>query len=408
MRSAQRDVHAEGTSVKVTVRGTAVLAVVGFIGLLAARYSVHRLDDAMRVHPEWWPPALQVREQTNQSASFFKWIADPELGFVLPPNLQQTITTSDFTFVRVTDAFGFPNGRSWPAHADIVFTGDSLLLGEGVGVDKTFVNLADESLKDQTIANLGNPGAGLERQRLFFHRYGVALTPSLVVAALYAASDLGNDRAWYAWRKDPLGMEYNEFRLGYGRRTNPPEGELARRFENRPLYSWVRSVVEPHLWGARRIRHRLRMPDGQEIYFDRKVVKAAKGVLAPDDADLVALSASLDRFRGQVTAQGAVFAVMLIPSKEEIFAIEQPPPQGAPIARIRSLLDTKGIPYLDLYPVLAVSAEHATPYFQRDIHLNLYGNQVVAEAFTHWYQGALARDIARITQARSGSLRPLK
>ena len=327
---------------KVTVRGTAVLAVVGFIGLLlVARYSAHRLEDAMRIHTEW-----------------------------LPPNLQQKITTSDFTFVRVTDAFGFPNGRSWPAHAEIVFTGDSLLLGEGVGVDKTLVNLADESFKDQTIINLDNPGAGLERQRLFFDCYGAALAPSLVVGALYAASDLGNDRAWYGWRKDPLGMEYNEFRLGYGGRTNPPAGELARRFKTRPLYNRVQSVIEPHLWGARRIRHRLHMPDGQEIYFDRKTVKAAKGVLAPDDDDLVALSASLDRFRGQVTAQGAVFAVMLIPSKEEIFAIEQPPPQGAPITRIRPLLDTKGIPYLDLYPVVAVSVKRATPYFQRDIHLN--------------------------------------
>ena len=370
---------------KVTVPRTVALAIAGIAVVLVGRHAVHRLEDAMRAHPEWLPPAFQIRDQTRQSASFFKWIADAELGFVLPPNLRQTVATPDFTFVRVTDSSGFPNPRPWPAHADIVFTGDSLLIGDGVGVDRTFVSLADESLKDQTIINLGNPGAGLERQRLIYNRYGTPLAPSLVIAAFYAASDLSNDRHWYAWRQDSLGEEYNQFRLEYGHRNEPPAGRLARRFDRRPLYNWVQSIIEPLLWDARRIRHRQRMPDGQEIYFDRKIVKAAKGVLAEDDADLVALSASLDRFRERVSARGAVFAVMLIPSKEEIFAIDQPPPPGSPITRIKALLGAKGIPYLDLYPVVAASAQHATPYFQRDIHLNRYGNEVVAAAFVDWY-----------------------
>ena len=373
----------------VTVRRTVVLAVVVFSGLLVARFAVHRLEDAMRGHPAWLPPTFQIREQTRQSASFFKWIPDAELGFVLPPDLRQTIITPDFTFTRATDACGFPNPGSWPAHVDIVFTGDSLLIGDGVGVARTFVSLAGKRLRDQTIINLGNPGAGLERQRLIYDRYGARLAPSLAIATLYAASDLSNDRHWHAWRKDPLGEEYNEFRLEYGHRTEPPAGELENRFDRRPLYNWVQSIIEPLLWSARRIRHRQRMPDGQEIYFDRNIVIAAKGALAEDDADLVALSASLDRFRKQVNAQGAVFAVILIPSKEEVFAIEQPPPPGSPISRIKGLLDAKGIPYLDLYPVLAASAEHATPYFQRDIHLNRYGNEVVAEAFLAWYSRSM-------------------
>jgi len=380
--------------VKVSLRGTVILAIVGVAGLLGARFSVHGLKDAMQTHPEWRSPTFQIREQTRQSSTFFKWIADAELGFVLPPNLQQTIGTWDFTFVRVTDASGFPNPGSWPGHADMVFTGDSLLTGDGVGVDRIFVSLADASLKDQTIINLGNPGAGLERQRLIYDRYGASLAPSLVIAALYAAADLSNDRHFFAWRKNPLGMEYNEFRLEYGHRTEPPAGEIERRFDRGMIYNWVQSVIEPLLWDARRIRHRRRMPDGQELYFERKGVKVAKGVLAADDPDLVALSASLDRFRERVTAQGAVFAVMLIPSKEEVFAIEQPPPLGSPITRIKALLDAKGIAYLDLYPIVAASAEHATPYFQRDIHLNRYGNEIVAEAFVEWYARSL-KPVAR-------------
>jgi hypothetical protein len=140
------------------------------------------------------------------------------------------------------------------------------------------------------------------------------------------------------------------------------------------------------------------MPDGQEIFFDRKAVMAAKSVLAADDPDLVALSSTLDQFREQVTAQGAAFAVMLIPSKEEIFAIGQPPPPNSPINRVMALLDAKGIPYLDLYPIVAASAEYETPYFQRDIHLNRYGNQVVAEAFVAWY----ARTIKPAALAAAG------
>jgi hypothetical protein len=265
-----------------------------------------------------------------------------------------------------------------------VITGDSFLIGDGVGTAGAFVSLAASRLPDLAVLNLGQPAAGLERQRLIFERYGAATQPSIVIAALYPAADLRNDRHWFAWRADARGMTFNEFRLRYDRRTKAPESALARRIAKNSVLNLLQSLVEPHLPGNWRIMHRRRMPDGQEIFFSRPVVKMVRGPVAGSDPDIATLAAVLDRYRADAARVHARFAVLLIPSKEELFAIDQPPRSDTPIARIRRLLDDKAIPYLDLYPVVLASAERATPFFRRDIHLNRYGNEVVADALTDW------------------------
>lgn len=353
-----------------------VVAVI--LGVLALRTGERMVRD----DPRLLPPAWQVRSHYVS----YDTIPDQEIGALSRPDQREWVETNDFRFLRTTDAHGFFNREPWPSTADIVLLGDSLLAGVGVGVEQSFAWLVDELLPDENVINLGMPGAGAERQYRIYRRFGVDLQPRLVVACLYLASDLHNDNRFHGWLDDPEGLDYETYRLTFRvRHENRSSYHPMRRLENLRLYSWLQSAVEPWLWGDYWIVHQFHVPDGTELFFDRVKVQFAKGV-EPSDADrqVDLLLTSLGDLRTLAERGGAALAVMLIPSKEEIYAVPAEASRDNAVAQVRRRLDEAGIPFLDLYPIFRERGRERSLYFSRDIHLNAYGNQVVAEAFVAW------------------------
>jgi len=352
-------------------------------GLLAARYFAHW----MMADPHRSPPLVQIRAQGKLllAQRTDNVIPDADVGFVLPSNLDQRVQTLDFEFRRVTDEHGFVNPGGWPDQADIVFLGDSLTMAEGVGLQNGFTSLVDEIFADQTILNLGNPGAGLERQYRIFDKFVGDLRPRLVVACIYISSDLANDSHFFSWLEDPLDMTYNEFRLSYSRRADRgSRGTLQWRVRNHILADWALSVIEPGLWGEREIEHRRSMPDGSELFFNRDTVKFSKRVFDGSETEFKNLYESLDRLQESVRNVDADLVFMLLPSKEEIFAVGDIARHNSAAGVLRKELERRSIAYLDLYPALQEAGRQQTPFFTRDAHMNLHGNEVVAEVFTRW------------------------
>ncbi len=54
-------------------------------------------------------------------------------------DIRELVKTLDYTYLRETDEHGFPNVGEWPSRADVVILGDSLVMGEGTGVEAGFV-----------------------------------------------------------------------------------------------------------------------------------------------------------------------------------------------------------------------------------------------------------------------------
>jgi len=362
---------------------TFILLATMVAGLLAARYFAHwMVADLNRA-----PPVAQIRAQGKLllAQRTDNVISDADVGFVLPPNLDQRVQTLDFEFQRVTDENGFVNSIEWPDQADIVFLGDSLIMAEGVGLENGFASLIDEAFVNQTILNLGNPGAGLERQYRIFDKFAAGLRPRLVVACIYISSDLTNDSHFLGWLEDPLDMTYNQFRLSYSRRAERgSRGTLQWRARNHILADWALSVIEPGLWGEREIEHRRSMPDDSELFFNRDTVKFSKRVFDGSEAEFKNLYESLDRLQESVRKADADLVFMLLPSKEEIFAVDDITRNDSAAGVLRDELDRRGITYLDLYPALQEAGRQQTLFFTRDAHMNVHGNKVVAEAFTRW------------------------
>jgi len=353
--------------------------------LLAAKYVGQQIKD----DPDRAPPLVQIRNQAKKLIAQRRdaIVTDSYVGYTLLPNVEQLVQTDDFEFERITDARGFPNSGNWPDSADIVFLGDSLVMAEGVGLDRGLVGLVDQSLADQTVINLGNPGAGLERQFRIYEKYGKDLNPRLVVAVFFVSSDLLNDTHFFDWLDAPQGMTYNEFRLSYSRRNNPrSDKNFLRRLQGHVLYHWAVSVVEPRLWGDFAVEHRATMPDGTELLFNRATVMFASTTFDGNEREFENFRASLTRLVTSVDASETDLLVVLLPSKEELFARGIAQRGESAVAVVTSELVSRGINYLDLYPVLRDSASSGTPYFRRDPHLNDIGNGVVAEAIAQWLE----------------------
>lgn len=368
---------------------TIMLLVAMVSGLLAARYFAHW----MIADPHRSPPLVQIRAQGKLllAQRTDNVIPDADVGFVLPPNLDQQVQTLDFEFRRVTDEHGFVNPVDWPDQIDIVFLGDSLIMAEGVGLQNGFASLVDEALVEETVLNLGSPGAGLDRQFRIFDKFAADLQPRLVVACFYISSDLTNDTHFLSWLEDSLGMTYNKFRLSYSRRAaHGSRGTLQWRLRNHILSDWALSVIEPGLWGEREILHRRSMTDGSELFFSRDTVKFSKRTFDGSEAEFKNLYESLDRLQESIRNVDADLVFMLLPSKEEIFAADDIARQDSAAGVLKKELDRRGIPYLDLYPLLQEAGREHTPFFTRDAHMNVYGNKVVGEAFTRWAPASLS------------------
>ena len=353
-----------------------ILIILMALALAAAKgFASWLLADTERL-----PPQVQIRNQTrlllaDRSTNV---IPDPEVGFMLPANLDQQVATLDFEFRRITDEHGFVNSGDWPEQVDIVFLGDSLIMAEGVGVANGFTARVDAALPGVSTLNLGSPGAGLERQINIYERFASGMNPKLVVACYYVAADFYDDRQFREWLDNPGEHDFNTFRMRYERRLAKEAGsQRLRRLQKHVLYEWLLSIIEPRLASPERVPHKTTLPDGSVMMLNRKTVKFAMESFTRNDERLLAFADSVERLGSLVESSGANMLVVLIPSKEELFAGVMGGDSAVELTK-QTLADL-GVPVVDLYPKLRQSANDEAPFFPRDPHLNAYGNRVIAD-----------------------------
>ncbi len=356
------------------------MSAVSFVGLLlvfaAAEFAFRNVPQLML--PEW-----QIRHLQREMAAFrLQTVADAEIGFLGVPNQRVAIKTGDFDYVFERDHQGFVNRKPRPAQADIVFLGDSLVESEGVNIEQSFPDLVDRKLPDATVVNLAMTAADPERQFRIYQRFGRPLRPRIVIAGWYLASDLSGEERFTEWLRDRDGETYEEFRR---HDATPPPAKKRRLAPHRWLlrHSWFLANTQERLrrWSGRsRPRpESWRFANGDEVLFQQKALDFAlhqgPGATARVDESMQ----SLERLRAQLEADGAELIVMLIPSKEELFAPGAHPEGPPEVVELRRRLRTAGVDLLDLYPALRAAGAQDSPYFRRDIHLNAFGHRIVAD-----------------------------
>ena len=336
-------------------------------------------EGLLRLFPQVLPPQEQLWLY-ERGGSKEPWsIPDPELGLLTKPRHHERETTMDYDRLTDTDSRGFDNKEPWPEKADILFLGDSLLGGLGYN----FPSLLGERLPKTRIVNLSLAGASPEHQYRIYRRFGESLHPGLVISCLYLKSDVNNAIDFYTWLKEGQGTDYNYFRThGRGR-----EVTFSKRVKElfRGSYLCRAAMSMPAYWvSGGDDGDRVKFPDGSEILLSLPTIERLCQGASRQDAAVESFFRSLESLQKLVVSQGGTFRVVLIPSKEELYGSARFPKVLQIAKMVRQYLDETHVSYLDLYDFIQQQAQQHPPYYSRDIHLNHYGHQLVAERLAAW------------------------
>ena len=322
---------------------------------------------------------------------------DAELGALLAPSRHDAVLTLDFSYTLQTDHAGFPNPEPWPDRIDVAVLGNSLLIGPGIGMAGQFTSLLEQLLSGPSVLNLGLPGGGTEHELLTYRRYVKPLHPALVVAALWVVWDIDNSAEFEHWQREQKpDPDYTHYRYTFNQ-SHPTGTPVAPSAFERVWHLVTNQLARSHLLkagyrglktmlGRQQIRERVEFPNGESILLSvRDQQRLALGMDRPDLPEIrEVFFRPLERLKAEVEAENGRFLVVLVPSKEELYGAEAFPAILRPIQEVRAGLEARGLPVLDLYQTFRRQGEERPPFYRADMHLNAFGNQLVADALAQW------------------------
>lgn len=342
-------------------------------------------------------PQEMIREQEADGSP--QYVADPDLGTRLKPFLDDSVRSVDYVDVVRTDHAGFVNPEPWPARIDIAVLGNSLLVGSGVGPSGSLPARLQDRLAGRRVLNLGLVGGGMGREYTIWRKYAEPLHPSLVIATIWTTWDIDNTRKFAHWvaegRADP---DYTHYRMTYSEthrrgRARPNKPSMAVRLARKVRAELARSYLVSAAYrraklvlGGSLMKQVAVLPNGDTLFLSlRDQERLAQGFERQDTPDLRDLFfGPLERMRSEIEAQGGHLLVVLVPSKEEIYGADTDPQLLRPVRTVRSELEKRGLPMLDLYPVFQTRGQEQAPFFRSDMHLTAFGTRIAVDAIADW------------------------
>ena len=302
----------------------------------------------------------------HQPHSRFKGTVPGNLNWLgLPPRT--------YSVDVVYDRHGFRNDVDL-ASADIVAIGDSFVEAAELPRAATLVAVLERRL-GVTVANLGQSGYGPQQELVVLKRYGVPLSPKVVLWFFFGGNDLG-DLSAYDWQRQHLAE------------LLAPPPLAARSFTRNALHALAGLTTPPRREPsalARRHEMIYTRADAttEATYFDMNERPW-------HDDQWSRLTAILTEARDRSKGIGAEMLLVYIPSKHRAYqgfvqvkadgfaAVWQP--NGMPEA-LGAFCRTQGIAYLDaMGPLRQALAAGESVYLTDDLHWNAAGHRVVAAA----------------------------
>ncbi len=343
------------------------------------------------------PDGSQMRIKKQIESAGTTYAPDRELGALLAANRTDTLRTPDHTFVLQTDHAGFPNPDPWPDHADIAVLGNSLLEGAGVGAEGRYTSLLERALPGRTVLNFALPGGGTQHELLVYRRFVQPLQPRLVIATVWIVWDVENTRQFAHWlMENRPDSDYTHYRFTYGethRRRVPHRpstldrirsaatGWLGRSYLVSAAYRKLKSMT-----GGSLLEGTVVLPADDTVFlsirYQRRLAQGLDRSATPDMRELI--FRPLQEMQREVEARGGRFLVVLMPSKEEVYAVDNFPPVLRTIREARAELESRGLPVLDLYPAFRRRGARNAAFYPADMHPNELGNRIMADVTEQW------------------------
>lgn len=338
------------------------------------------------------PRSIRKQLEIQENIRHASYVPDPDFGALLAPSRQFPVHTLDYRYTLRTDHAGFPNQDPWPQRVDVAVLGNSLITGAGVGYEGQFTTLLQDELGGGSVLNFGIPGGGTTHQLRTYRKYAAALQPKFVISMLWLTWEIDNSMKFHDWLdENPRPTDFTEYRHAYG--ETQPAVERAESAPAGPKRNTLRGLIQGsrvlrklHRWsktlrGIRDPVEQVVLANGDVLYLSvRDEKRLMRGWDRPNmPAIRQVFFEPLEQLQAEVEAKGGKLLVVLMPSKEELYSSAVFPEVLAPVQLARTELAERHIPVLDLYPLLGERGASRAVFFQRDMHPNAYGHQLVAD-----------------------------
>jgi hypothetical protein len=348
-------------------------------------------EGALRVLPGILPQAVLKELQDDPRT---RGVSHPYIGHLHSPHRAMMIQGSDFAAIHHTDGQGFRNAWPWPAEAEIVVLGDSLVFGYGVEDDAAWPAILDRALPRLQVINLGLIGASPQQYLRVYETFGRQLHPQLLLVGLFMGNDFsdaqlfdrwlksGGDGNYMVWRDFDRGSA-NEFNVRYLKQTFRRHSYVYNLLRHaRSVYRDWRSS-EPRL---------LQLADGSRLQLRPSYLASRVRAADPDHPAFQLILQALKCIQEIAKASGSHVLFVFQPTKEEVYLPllgEAAPDLGQPL---RAALDRLDLDYLDLTPPFRQRARDGEQlFFEADGHPNQQGYRLIAhEVLAHLKQKATA------------------
>jgi lysophospholipase L1-like esterase len=351
--------------------------------------------------PDGSPAMKRIKEQ--EEFAILQVGPDPVVGAIMLPNQHVLNKSLDYTYTLQTDHHGFVNRDPWPERMDVAVLGNSLIVGAGVGLEGVFTTLLERKFPGRSFINLGVPGGGTGMYQRLYERFAQPRSPKLVVATLWPVWEVDNTMKFAHWVRDKSSENFTEYRFNYGKEHPAPASTSAQpKARDRGGIAgalWSSALVRACYLTAKALTthspylQTVSFKSGETLNLSmREQIRLAKGFKRPEEPHMEQVfTEPLEQMRNEVQAEGGRLLVVLVPSREEIYGTDSAPQVLKMIDAVKPLLESRKLTVLDLYPLFRERGKDRSPFFEREMHLNAYGNQVLADGIGAWIQanGAL-------------------
>jgi lysophospholipase L1-like esterase len=296
----------------------------------------------------------------------------------------------------------------------LLVLGDSFAEALQVPLEQSFARLLEVELNrlqgaHVEVVNAGISGFGTAGELLLLRRDGARYRPDVVLLAFFPGNDVMNNSPELETTLVPVYAEDGTLeRVVSSKKPRPLRGILRKALARSKAYQYLRRrLVTGHPDLARRVG----LLRGADEPASGDGVPAGYRVYAPADVTWQSAWAHTQRLLEALQAEtrrlGAKLVVVVVTSREEVYPqyweeVRQTYPamqQGtwdvdAPRRRVVELCRQRGIPVLELAPIMRARRDGEPLHFHRDGHWTAAGHRVAAGAMANFLvkEGILAKN----------------
>ena len=360
------------------------------------------LEAGLRVLRPALPPRLQEMVNIAAMGSPFAepweraWIRNPDHYFILKPGLQNEpqYGTPRLKF-HVSTIELWPGGGVGFRNRPVNYFVDAVVLGDSFTF--CFTERSDcwvtrlEAATGVGLVNLGLPVTGSHSHWLVLRDFGKFYQPPLVIWQFFG-NDFNDDYGLFVANGTLEPVEPP---------ARSPDG--AAGAGGLRARSALYAVLETLLTGRRNFddpvaqgfedRYALTLPGGERLQFGQTYEPRAMDMSRPANQAGLEISRAALRMAQELTATwDGRLAVVLVPTREEVYRESTAAAMGADLDRIVSArlamlalcAELDLLCYDALADLQARSQQGRRLYYEDDLHLNPLGNQVFAELVAGW------------------------